>query len=162
MFSFKSKISSFRRHILSFLANLSQRLKFAIVTPHRLSSSVVCLRLLTFHIFDFFSETAERILTKLDMKQVPRVLYQLCVSWVDPSLKMAALASDWLTHFFDFSSATTERILTKLDRKQVPKVLYQLCVFWADLSTKMAALASDWPTHFSTSPLQPLKGFDET
>ena len=43
MFSFKSKISSFRRHILSFLANLSQRLKFAIVTPHRLTSSV-CLR----------------------------------------------------------------------------------------------------------------------
>ena len=34
---------------------------------------------LTFHIFDFFSETAERNSTKLDRKQHLNTLYQVCV-----------------------------------------------------------------------------------
>ena len=36
------------------------------------------IRPLTFHIFDFFSETTEGILIKLDRKQVLKVLSQVC------------------------------------------------------------------------------------
>ena len=54
---------------------------------------------LTFHIFDFSSETAERNSTKLDRKQDLNVLYQVCVFRADRKNKMAALASDWLRHF---------------------------------------------------------------
>ena len=55
--------------------------------------------LLTFHIFDFSSETATQNLTKLDGKQDLNVLYQVCVFLADRNNKMAALASDWLRHF---------------------------------------------------------------
>ena len=51
-------------------------------------------------IFDFFSETAERNLKKLDRKQNLNALYQVCVFWADRKNKMAALASDWLRHFW--------------------------------------------------------------
>ena len=61
--------------------------------------SVVRRPSLTSHIFDFFSETAERNSTKLDRKQDINVLYQVCVFRVDRKNKMAALASDWLSHF---------------------------------------------------------------
>ena len=54
---------------------------------------------LTFHIFDFSSETAERNSTKLDRKQDLNVLYQVCVFRTNRKNKMAALASDWLRHF---------------------------------------------------------------
>ena len=54
---------------------------------------------LTFHIFDFFSETAERNSTKLDRKEDLNVFYQVCVFRADRKNKMAALASDWLKHF---------------------------------------------------------------
>ena len=54
---------------------------------------------LTFHIFDFSSETAEQNLTKLYRKVDLNVLYQVCVFWADRKNKMAALASDWLRHF---------------------------------------------------------------
>ena len=49
--------------------------------------------------FDFFSATAEWILTKLDRKQVLNALYQVCVFCADRKSRMAALASDWLKHF---------------------------------------------------------------
>ena len=64
-------------------------------------SSVVLRRpsSLTFHIFDFSSETAEQNLTKLYRKVDLNVLYQVCVFRVDRKNKMAALASDWLRHF---------------------------------------------------------------
>ena len=54
---------------------------------------------LTFHIFDFSSETTERNLTKLYRKVDLNVLYQVCVFRADRKNKMAALASDWLRHF---------------------------------------------------------------
>ena len=41
--------------------------------------SVVRPSSLTFHIFDFSSETAERNSTKLDRKQDLNVLYKVCV-----------------------------------------------------------------------------------
>ena len=61
--------------------------------------SVVCPSSLTFHIFNFSSETAEENSTKLDRKQDLNVLYHVCVFWADLKNKMAALASDWLRHF---------------------------------------------------------------
>ena len=54
---------------------------------------------LTFHIFDFFSETTDRNSTKRDRKQDLNVLYQVCVFGADQKNKMAALVSDWLRHF---------------------------------------------------------------
>ena len=54
---------------------------------------------LTFHIFDFSSETTEQNSTKLDRKQDLNVLYQVCIFPANRKNKMAALASDWLRHF---------------------------------------------------------------
>ena len=62
--------------------------------------SFVCrLSSLSFHIFDFSSETAERNSTKLDRMQDLNVLFQVCVFRSDRKNKMAVLASDWLRHF---------------------------------------------------------------
>ena len=61
--------------------------------------SVVRPSSLTFHIFDFSSETTERNLMKLYRKVDLNVLYQVCVFRADRKNKMAALASDRLTHF---------------------------------------------------------------
>ena len=100
-----------------------------------------------FHIFDFFSETAERNSTKLYRKQDLNALYQVCVFRFDPKNKMAALASDWLRHFrlllwnrwTDFNETWQEA------RSQRP--LPSLCFSgWSE--NKMAALASDWLRHF--------------
>ena len=55
--------------------------------------------LIGWDIFDFFSETAERNLTKLDRMQDLNVLYQVCVFRANRKNKMAALSSDWLRHF---------------------------------------------------------------
>ena len=54
--------------------------------------------LIGWDIFEF-SETTERISTKVDRKQHLNVLYQVCVFQSDRINKMAALASDWLRHF---------------------------------------------------------------
>ena len=89
-----------------FLVHLSWRLKCTIVIT-RCPSSVrpssvrpsVVLPSLTFHIFDFSSETTEQNSTKLDGKQELNILYQVCVLRADRKNKMAALASDWLRHF---------------------------------------------------------------
>ena len=54
---------------------------------------------LTFHIFDFFSETSEINSYKLDRKQGLNVLYQVCGFWTDRKNKMTTLASVWLRHF---------------------------------------------------------------
>ena len=62
--------------------------------------SVVRPSSLTFHIFDFSSETTKRNLTKLYRKVDLNVLYQVCVFRADRKNKMAALASDWLRHFW--------------------------------------------------------------
>ena len=100
-----------------------------------------------FHIFDFFSETAEWNSTKLDRKQDLNALYQVCVFRADRKNKMAPLPLiGW--DIFDFSSKTAEQNSTKLDRKQDLNVLYQVCVFRADQKNKMAALSSDWLRHF--------------
>ena len=102
---------------------------------------------LTFHIFDFSSETAEWNSTKLDRKQDLNVLYKVCVFRADRKKRWPP----WpliVRDIFDFSSKTAEQNSTKLDRKQDLNVLYQVCVFRADRKNKMAALASDWLRHF--------------
>ena len=63
------------------------------------SLSIVRPSSLTFHIFDFSSETAERNFTKLYRKLDLNVIHQVCVFRADRKNKMAALASDWLRHF---------------------------------------------------------------
>ena len=85
----------------------------------------------TFHIFDFSSETAKQNSTTLERKQDLNFFYQVCVFRVDRKNKMAALASYWL-RLFDFSSETAEQNSEKLERKQDLNVLYQVCVFRAD------------------------------
>ena len=141
----------------SFLVHLSRRLTCTIVI-------MCCPSSLTFHIFIFSSETAERNSTKLDRKQDHNVLYQVCVFRANRKNKMATsgfwLAETFLTspllrcpssltfHIFIFSSETTEWNSTKLDGKQDLNVLYQVCVFRTDRKNKMAALASDWLRHF--------------
>ena len=45
-------------------------------------------------IFDASSVTTERKMTKLDMKQVDDILYQVCVFQTDQKTNMGALASD--------------------------------------------------------------------
>ena len=102
---------------------------------------------LTFHIFDFFTETTEQNSTKLDRKQELNILYQVCVFRVDRKTRWPP----WpliVWDIFDFSSETVERNSTKLARNQDIIVLYHVCVFLADRKNKMAALASDWLRHF--------------
>ena len=55
--------------------------------------------LIGWDIFVFFSETAERNLTKIDGKKDLSVLHQVCVFQADWKNEMGALASDWLRHF---------------------------------------------------------------
>ena len=130
----------------NFLVHLSRRLKCTIVIM-RCPSSVVRPSSLTFHIFDFFSETAKRNSTKLDRKQDLNILYKVCVFRTDRKTRWPPWSLiGW--DIFDFSSETAERNSTKLDRKQDLKVLYKDCIFGADRKNKMAALTSDWLRHF--------------
>ena len=102
---------------------------------------------LTFHIFDFSSETTEWNSTKLDRKQDLNVLYQ--VLFFRPIRKTRWPPWPLIGwDIFDFSSETAEWNSTKFDRKQDLNVLYQVCVFRADWKNKMAVLASDWLRHF--------------
>ena len=109
--------------------------------------SVVRPSSLTFHIFDFSSDTTEQNSTKLDRSKNSTSSTEFVffgpigkTSW--PPWPLIG----W--DIFDFSSETAERNSTKLDGKQDLNVLYQVCVFWADRKNKMAALTSDWLRHF--------------
>ena len=112
---------------------------------------------LTFHIFDFSSETAERNSAKLDRKQDRNVLYQFCVFRANQKNKMAALASDWLRHFrlllwnrwTEFNKTWQEA------RSQRP--LPSLC--FLGRSEKQDGRPGLWLAEiFLTSPLKPLNG----
>ena len=116
--------------------------------------------LIGWDIFDFSSETAEQISTKLDRKQDLNVLYQVCVFRADRKNKMAALASDWLRHFrlllwnrwTEFNETWQEA------RSQRP--LPSLCFFGR--SEKQDGRPGLWLAEtFSTSPLKPLNGIQQ-
>ena len=147
--------------VVRFLVHLSRRLKCTIVIM-RCPSSVVRLSVvrrlsLTFHIFDFSSETTERNLTKLYRKVELNVLYQVCVFRADRKNKMAALASDWLRHFrlllwnhwTEFNETWQEA------RSQRP--LPRLC--FSGRSENQDGRPGLWLAEtFSTFPLKPLNG----
>ena len=119
--------------------------------------SVVRPSSLTFHIFDFFSETTERNSTKLQRKQDLNILYQVCVFRADRKNKMAALASDWLRHFqLLLWNRWTEFIETWQEaRSQYP--LPSWC--FSGRSEKQDGRPGLWLADtFSTSPLKPLNG----
>ena len=112
---------------------------------------------LTFHIFDFFSETAKRNSTKLDRKQDLNVLYKVCVFRTDRKNKMAALAFDWLRHFrlLLWNRLTEFNETWQEARSQCP--LQSLC--FSDRSEKQDGRPGLWLAEtFSTSPLKPLNG----
>ena len=102
---------------------------------------------LTFHIFDFSSETATAIQWNLTGSKIST-----------SSTKFVFFGSIRKTRWppwpligwdiFDFSSETAEHNSIKLDRKQDLNVLYQVCVCPADRKNKVAALASHWLRHF--------------
>ena len=71
----------------------------SVVRPSSVRRPSVVRPSLTFHIFDFSSETTEQNSTKLDRKQELNILYQVCVFRADRKNKMATLVSDWLRHF---------------------------------------------------------------
>ena len=112
---------------------------------------------LTFHIFDFSSETTEQNLMKLYRKVDLNVLYQVCVFRADRKNKMAALASDWLRHFrlLLWNRLTEFNETWQEARSQRP--LPSLC-FWG-WSEKQDGRPGLWLAEtFSTSSLKPLNG----
>ena len=115
----------------------------------------VCRPSLTFHIFNFSSETAEQNSTKLDRKQDINVLYQVCVFRADWKNKMAALTSDWLGHFplFLWNHWTEFNQTWQGARSQC--LLTSLC--FPGQSKKQDGHPGLWLAEtFSTSPLKPL------
>ena len=120
------------------------------------ASSVVCLRpSLTFHIFDFSSETTEQNSTKLDRKQELNMLYQVCVCRLKKTRWPPWPLIGW--DIFDFSSETAERNSTKLDRKQDLNILTKFV--FLGRSEKQDGHPGLWLAEtFSTSPPKPLNG----
>ena len=120
--------------------------------------SVVRRSSLTFHIFDFSSETPERNSTKLDRKQDLNVLYQVCVFRAVRKNKMAALASDWLRHFrLLLWNCWTEFNETWQEARSQKPPLPSLC--FSGRSEKQDGRPGLWLAEtFSTSPLKPLNG----
>ena len=138
--------------------HLSRRLKCTIVIT-RCPSSVV-LPSLTFHIFDFFSETIEQNSTKLDRKHELNILYQVCVFRADRKNEMAALASDWLRHLqlLLWNRQTEFNETWQEARSQHP--LPSLC--FPGRSEKQDGLPGlRLAETFSTSPLKPLNGIQQ-
>ena len=83
----------------TFLVHLSQRLKCTIVITCCPSSVRPSL---TFHIFDFSSETTEQNSTKLDRKQKLNILYEVCV-FSGRSEKQDGRPGLWLAETFSTS-----------------------------------------------------------
>ena len=107
-----------------------------------------------FHIFDFFSEIAERNSTKLDRKQDLNVLYQVCVFREN---KMAALASDWLRHFRLLLWNRWMEFNETLQEARSKRLLPSLC-YWRR-SQKQDGRPGLWFAEtFSTSSLKLLNG----
>ena len=134
-----------------FLVHLSRRLKCTIVITRCPSSVVrpsVVLPSLTFHIFDFSSETTEHNSTKLDRKQGHNILYKVCV-FSDRSEKQDGRPGLWLAETFSTSPLKPlNGIQRNLTGSKILTSSTKFVFFPADRKNKMAALASDWLTHF--------------
>ena len=118
------------------------------------------LPLIGWHIFDFFSETAERNSTKLDRKQDLDMFYQVCVFRADRKNKMATLASDWLTYFglLLWNRWTEFNKTWKEARSQRPLP----SLFFSGRSEKQDGRPGLWFAEtFLTSSLKPLKGIQQ-
>ena len=145
--------------------HLSQRLKCTIVITRCPSSVIrlsvcpsVVLASLTFHIFDFFSETAEQNSTKLDRKQDLNVLYQVFVFRDDLNNKMAAPGL-WLAETFLTSPLKPlNGIQWNFTGSKISMSSTKFVFFRADRKNKMAVLASDWLRHFRLLLWKPLEG----
>ena len=112
---------------------------------------------LTFHIFDFSSETTERNLRKLYRKVDLNVLYQVCVFWADRKNKMAALASDWLRHFRLLLWNRCTEFNETWQEARSQRTLPSLC--FSGRSEKQDGRPGLWLAEtFSTSPLKQLNG----
>ena len=110
---------------------------------------------LTFHIFDFSSETTERNLTKLYRKVDLNVLYQVCVFRANRKNKMAALASDWLRHFRLLLWNRWMEFIETWQEARSQRPLPSLC--FSGRSEKQDGRPGLWLAEtFSTSPLNPL------
>ena len=110
-----------------------------------------------FHIFDFFSETAERNSTKLDRKQDLNGLYQVCVFRADRKNKMAALASDWLRYFQLLLWNRWTEFNETWQEARSQRLLPSLC--FSGRSEKQNGRPGLWLAEtFSTSPLKGLNG----
>ena len=117
----------------------------------------VVLPSLTFHIFDFSSETVEQNSTKLVRKQDLNVLYQVCVFRADWKNKMAALASDWLRHFRLLLWNRWTEFNETCQEARSKRPLPSLC--FSGRSEKQDGCPGLWLAEtFSTSPLKPLNG----
>ena len=108
-------------------------------------------------IFDFSSEAAERISTKLDRKQDFNVLYQVFLFRVDRKNKMAALASDWLSHLrlllWNCWREFNETWQEARSQRPLPSL------FFSGRSEKQDGRPGFWLAEtFLTSPLKPLNG----
>ena len=113
--------------------------------------------LIGWDIFDFSSETAERISTKLDRKQDLNILYQVCVFRAHRKNKMAALASDWLRHFRILLWNHWTEFNDTWQKTRSHRPLPSLC--FSGRSKKQDGLPDLWLAEtFSTSPLKPLNG----
>ena len=110
---------------------------------------------LTFHIFNFSSETAEWSSTKLDRKQDlnrQRPLPSWC--FLGLSEKQDGRPGLWLAETF----STSPLKLKETWHEQDPNVFYQVCVYLGQ-SEKQDSCPGLWLAEtFSTSPLKPLNG----
>ena len=112
---------------------------------------------LTFHNFDFSSETTEGNLTKLYRKVDLNVLYQVCVFRADRKNKMAALASDWLRHFRLLLWNRWTEFNKNWQEARSQRPLPSLC--FSGRSEKQDGRSGLWLAEtFPTSPLKPLNG----
>ena len=112
---------------------------------------------LTFHIFNFSSETAEQNSTKLYRKQDLNILYQVCVFRAHRKNKMAALATDWLTHFRLLLWNRWSEFNETWQEVRSQRPLPSLC--FSGRSEKQDGHPGLWLAEtFSTSPLKPLNG----
>ena len=113
---------------------------------------------LTFHIFNFSSETAEQNSMKLDRKQDLNALYQVCVFRADrKNKKMAALASDWLRHFRLLLWKRWTEFNKTWQEARSQRLLPSLC--FSGGSEKQNGSHGLWLAEtFSISPLIPLNG----